>query len=123
MSENLNITLLLIAAVFSGFGFIQNKHLREPASDESLGILLALKWSCFAHLLTGVGLIIFHFTKSPWLASLGLLVLPSLIAPVIFAFTLIKILGWRATSQLGFVAWPIAAYFLYRHILGLPDIS
>jgi hypothetical protein len=99
--------------LFGVFLFYQQLHGRNfRGSSQAFGLLLSL--SAFIGTLVGIVYLVYYGWNVSWLATIVIFVLGVLAA--IPAMLLERLVGAFVLSLLGFVIWPVSAYFMFKYI-------
>ena len=108
--DNLAWQSITAYCLFSIFVFYQQLHAKNfNGGSEAIG--LALAFSGFAGMLTGIAYLIYYGWSVVWWAPIIILILG--LATVIPGYFLERLIGRFTISFLGFIAWPICAYLMF----------
>ncbi|KGF25851.1 hypothetical protein HMPREF2130_10760 [Oligella urethralis DNF00040] len=108
--EHLAWQSIFAYCLFSVFVFYQQLHAKNfNGGSETFGLLLAL--SGFAGMLTGIAYLIYYGWSVVWWVPIVILILG--FATAIPGYFLERLIGRFAISFLGFIAWPVCAYFMF----------
>ena len=108
--DNLAWQSITAYCLFSIFVFYQQLHAKNfNGGSEAIG--LALAFSGFAGMLTGIAYLIYYGWSVAWWAPIIILILG--LATVIPGYFLERLIGRLTISFLGFIAWPICAYLMF----------
>jgi hypothetical protein len=99
--------------LFSIFVFYQQLHVKNfRGASKAFG--LALSISAVLGMLTGFAYLLYYGWSVAWWAPIVIFILGILVSLV--AFTLERVVGALALSLLGFIGWPVSAYFMFQYI-------
>ncbi len=117
MGENLPIQLVVWYFVFSTFSYYQLLHLKD-FRGASNGFELALTLSTMASFLSGLVFHVYYGWNTKWYLPFVLIGIGIALQAIWFLVeAVLGLRGLRLTlSLLGFVAWPMAAIFLFRSV-------
>ncbi len=120
MSASLPWTLVIAWSLFAGFINTHQRYERSfRGSSEVFRSVLVLSY--FLGSVTGLGLLIFYFTKVTWYWPILLLIISIIFIVVVFGFFEAKTGygGLFAFSLLSFIGWPACAIWIFLIIKGL----
>jgi hypothetical protein len=116
MPTSLSFSVIIAFTFFYGFVNTHERH-SSQFQGASQTYLMALNLSVIAGIIIGLGLLIFYGIQTAWYWPIVLFIVGNILSGVLFAL-LDNIVG-IFLSPLGFVGWPIFAYWFYRIISGL----
>lgn len=111
--DSISWASVVFYCLFSNFVYYQQLHAKEfRGASPTFGFFLSL--FAFAGMATGLVFLIYYGWKVVWWA-------PFIIFIIGILFTIIgvlieKVIGKFAMSLIGFIGWPICAYFMFRYI-------
>ena len=93
------------------FVFYQQLHARDfRGASQSFGLVLSL--FAFLGMLTGFAYLIYYGWVVVWWAPIPIFIL-GLLSSVV-GFLIERVIGKLSISLLGFIAWPVCAFFMFR---------
>ena len=99
--------------LFGIFVFYQQLHVKN-FRGASQYFALALNISAFAGMLTGLTYLVYYGWSVVWWAPVIVLII-GLVASM-FGFLLERLFGSLAISLVGFIGWPVSAYFMFSYV-------
>lgn len=103
--------------LFGVFVFYQQLHVKN-FHGSSQGFALALNISAILGMLTGLGYLVYYGWHVVWWAPIVIFIIGILFTLV--GVVIEKWLGKFALSLLGFIGWPVCAYFMFHYV---PDVA
>ena len=99
--------------LFGIFLFYQQLHGKNfKGSSQGFGLLLTL--SALAGTITGIVYLVHYGWNVSWFAAIAIFIVGLLAA--FLGFLLERLIGAVALSMLGFVGWPVCAYFMFKYM-------
>ena len=96
--------------IFTVVVFYQQLHARDfQGASQSFGLVLSL--FAFAGMLTGLAYLVYYGWSVVWWAPIPIFLIGLLVS--FPGFLLERLVGKFSLSMLGFVAWPVCAYFMF----------
>jgi hypothetical protein len=118
MNASLPFELVIAWAFFVGGVNSHQRHMTHfRGSSRAFGFALTI--STLLGVITGLGLLIFYFSKVEWYWPLALLAASALIGATIFGI-LDGWLGSLQVSLVSFICWPLCAVWIYYILKALP---
>lgn len=99
--------------LFGMFSFHQQKH-AQTFRGENQRYRLALSVSGFLAVLSGIGILIAYGWNVSCLGAAGMFGMSLLFTGVLIPITLERVVPPEAIGLLGFIGWPICAFFLMQ---------
>lgn len=111
--QNLSWPSIAFYCLFGIFVFYQQLHVKNfQGSGQSFA--LALNISAFAGMITGLAYLVYYGWSVVWWAPVFIFVI-GLMASM-FGFFIERLVGSLALSLVGFVGWPVCAYFMFSYV-------
>lgn len=111
--ESLSWMSVLFYCLFGTFVYYQQLHIRDfQGASKAFALLLSL--SAFSGMITGVVYLIYYGWTVVWWAPMVIFVIG-----ILFTFIGVfieQLLGKFTLSFLGFIGWPVCAYFMFSYV-------
>ncbi len=114
--EFLSWMSVLFYCLFSTFVYYQQLHVRDFQGASKV-FELVLSLSAFTGMITGLAYLIYYGWTVVWWAPVVIFVIG-----ILFTFIGIvidQLLGKFTLSFLGFIGWPVCAYFMFHYVPGV----
>ncbi len=111
--ESLSWMSALFYCLFGAFVYYQQLHVRDfQGASKTFELVLSI--SAFAGMITGLVYLVYYGWTVVWWAPIMIFVMG-----ILFTFIGVvveRLLGKFTLSLLGFIGWPVCAYFMFHYL-------